>query len=63
MQNSLSELGREPYTRRLVSTVRRQVPENLLLKSGKALDTEPTHLIFPVSFDFCRPTEIKSTCT
>ena len=21
-----------------------------------------THLIFPVSFDFCRPTEIKSTC-
>ncbi|MFC2323809.1 MAG: DUF4138 domain-containing protein, partial [Tannerella forsythia] len=49
MQNSLSELGREPYTRRLVSTVRRQVPENLLLKSGKALDTEPTHLIFPAA--------------
>ena len=52
MQNRLSELGREPYTRRLVSTVRGQVPENLPLKSGKALDTEPTHIIFPAEITY-----------
>ena len=43
MQSRLRELNGEPYTRRLVSTVRGQVPENLPLKGGKALDTEPTH--------------------
>ncbi len=47
MQSRLREFNGEPYTRRLVSTVRWQVPENLPLKGGKALDTEPTHIIFP----------------
>ena len=42
MQSRLREFNGEPYTRRLVSTVRGQVPENLPLKGGKALDTEPT---------------------
>lgn len=45
MQSRLREFNGEPYTRRLVSTVRGQVPENLPLKGGKALDTEPTLIV------------------
>lgn len=52
MQSRLRELNGEPYTRRLVSTVRGQVPENLPLKGGKALDTEPTHIIFPAEITY-----------
>ena len=54
MQSRLREFNGEPYTRRLVSTVRGQVPENLPLKGGKALDTEPTlvsRLIYTVGYD------------
>ena len=42
MKNRLRELNREPYTRRLVSTVRGQMPENLPQKCGKASDIKPT---------------------